>query len=460
MCSILIPGCDGLAAGDFSGADSGQTIEITMFPEQSQHSPVHWSLPNTASEFVSSLDDSTGRDGALPLCLSDSSDISSGLPWDSQGFALGISDETETGVSDTPGLSLPSEPPELDLRDWILRHRAEPPPREDSLDERIGARGPSPQKSVKDPSTTLNHQSRKRECEVPKEKEKWVFSRKIWEAVEEEDHVLLASETKKKQKTAASHQDDNGDCYDGLGGKVKPSDLNEVFHMEEESDYDKEDKLLSIADSETESAVAVDSETEDVSETNNIVERRKTFKNCDSPGLDMSMAAFKEDLLQENKQEDDDLGRAKPFDLNEAVHTKEEFDHNVDTLLTTADSETESTVAVDSETEDGPENNNRVESRKEFPSFLSIGLDMNMAAHKKDSFQENLHVPSPLAKRRTCSSNTSSLREPLSDCGNVVLHQQRSQHSAGEWLCPRTNKKHYKPPLKQLSLDCFLSQPK
>jgi len=262
----------------------------------------------------------------------------------------------------------------------------------------------------------LNHQSRKRECEVPKEKEKWVFSRKIWEAVEEEDHVLLASETKKKQKTAASHQvlpliiifplvvisafgclsqkffmnvnvsfsvcmcciianfislgtmqDDNGDCYDGLGGKVKPSDLNEVFHMEEESDYDKEDKLLTIADSETERAVAVDSETKDVSETNNIVERRKTFQNFHSPGLDMSMAAFKEDSLQENKQEDDDLeGRAKPFDLNQAVHTKEEFDHNVDTSLTTAYSETESTIVVDSEIEDGPENNNRVESRKEF----------------------------------------------------------------------------------------------
>jgi len=38
----------------------------------------------------------------------------------------------------------------------------------------------------------------------------------------------------------------------------------------------------------------------------------------------------------------------------------------VDTSLTTIDSKTESTVVVDSETKDGPENNNRVESRKEF----------------------------------------------------------------------------------------------
>lgn len=434
-----------------------------MLPKHSHHSPVQLSLPNTAPESVSSqlgLDDSTGHDGALPLCSSDSSDISSGLPWDSQGFALGISDETETGVSDTPGLSLPSEPPELDLRDWILRHRAEPPPKEVSLDERIAARGPSLQEAVKHPSITASHQSRKRESEVPKEKEKWVFSRKIWEAVEEEDHVLLASETKKKQKTTASHQDGNGDFADGLGGKAKASDLNEALHIKKVSDYDK-DTLLTIADSETENAVAVNSETEDDSEMNNIVQRRKDIPNFHSPGLDMRMAAFKEDSLQENSQQDDDLeGRAKPFDLNEALHMKEEPDHNEDTSLTTADSETESTVAVDSEKEDEPENNNRLECRKEFPSFHSIGLNMNMAAHKKDSFQENLHASSPLARRRRCSSNTSSLREPLSDCGNVVLRQQKSQHSAGEWLCPRTNKKHYKPPLKQLSLDCFLSQPK
>jgi len=31
----------------------------------------------------------------------------------------------------------------MDLRDWILWHKAKPPPREDSLDERIGAKGPS-----------------------------------------------------------------------------------------------------------------------------------------------------------------------------------------------------------------------------------------------------------------------------------------------------------------------------
>nr|ADE76796.1 unknown [Picea sitchensis] len=435
-----------------------------MPPKRSEHSPVQWSLPNTASEFVSSkleLDDSTGHDGALPLCSFDSSAISSGLPWDSQGFALGISDETETGVSETQGLSLPSEPLELDLRDWILRHRAEPPPREDSLDERIGAKGPSPQKTVKHPLTTISHQSRGRECEVPNVKEKWVFSRKIWEAVEEEEHVLLASETKKKQRTATPHQDDNGDYADGLRAKAKPSDLNEVLHTKEESDYDREESLLTIADSETESAVAVDSETEDDSETNNIVESRKEFPSSHSPGLDMNMAAFNVDSLQENSRKGDDMeGRTKPFDLNEALHTKDESDYNGDTSLTTADSETERTVALDSKKEYEPENNSRVESGKEFPSSHSIGLDMNKAAHKKDSFQENLHVSSPSARRIRCNSSTSSSREPLSDCGNLVLHPQQSQQSAGKWLCPRINKKHFKPPLKQLSLNCWLSQPK
>lgn len=98
------------------------------------------------------------------------------------------------------------EPPELDLRDWILRHRAESPPREDSLDEISGAKEPSSQNSVKHHLTTASHRSRRGECEVPNVKEKWVFSRKNWEAVDEEEQVLLASETKKKQRTATSHQ--------------------------------------------------------------------------------------------------------------------------------------------------------------------------------------------------------------------------------------------------------------
>lgn len=433
-----------------------------MPPKQLQCSPLQWSLPKTASESVSSqleLDDCTEHDGSLPLCSFDSSAISSGLPWDSQGFALGISDETETGVSETQGLSLPSEPPELDLRDWILRHRAEPPSREDSPDERIGAKGPSLQKTGKHPLTTGSHRSSGRECEVPNTKGEWVFSRKNWEGVEEEEHVLLAPETKKKQRTATSHRDNHGDCADDLGGKAKPVDFNEVLHMKEESGYNK-DTLLTIADSETENAVAADSETEDDSETNNIVESRKIFSSSHSMGLDINMG-FKEDSLQENSQEDYDLeGRAKPYDLNEALHTKEESEYNEDTSLTNADSETESAVAADSGKEDEPENNKRVESRKELPSSHSMKLNMDMALDNKDSLQENLHASSHSARRTGCSSNRSSLRQPLSDCGNLVIHPQQSQPSAGKWLCPRTYKKHFKPPLKQLSLDCWLSKPK
>ena len=93
-------------------------------------------------------------------------------------------------------------------------------------------------------------------------------------------------------------QDNHGDCADDLGGKAKPVDFNEVLHMKEESGYNK-DTLLTIADSETENAVAADSEIEDDSETNNIVESRKIFSSSHSMGLDINMG-FKEDSLQEN----------------------------------------------------------------------------------------------------------------------------------------------------------------
>ena len=191
--------------------------------------------------------------------------------------------------------------------------------------------------------------------------------------------------------------------------------------MKEESDYNK-DTLLTIADSETENAVAANSETEDDLETNNIVEIRKIFSSSHSMGLDINMG-FKEDSLQENSQEDYDLeGSAKPYDLNEALHTKEESEYNEDTSLTNVDSETESAVATDSGKEDEPENNKRVQSRKELPCPLSMKLNMDMALDKKDSLQENLHASSHSAKRTRCNSNKSSLREPLSDYGNLVIH--------------------------------------
>ena len=229
--------------------------------------------------------------------------------------------------------------------------------------------------------------------------------------------------------------------------------------MKEESDYNK-DTLLTIVDSETENAVATNSETEDDSETKNIVESRKIFSSSHSMGLDINMG-FKEDSLQENSQEDYDVeGSAKPYDLNEALHTKEESEYNEDTSLTNANSVTESAVAKYSGKEDELENNKRVQSRKELPCPLSMKLNMDMALDKKDSLQENLHVSSHSTRRKICNSNKSSLRELLSDCGNLVIHPQQSQLSAGKWLCPRTYKKHYKPPLKQLSLVRSLSKPK
>ena len=93
-------------------------------------------------------------------------------------------------------------------------------------------------------------------------------------------------------------QDNHGDCADDLGGKAKPVDFNEVLHMKEESDYNK-DTLLAIVDFATENAVAADSEIEDDSKTNNIVESRKIFSSSHSMGLDINMG-FKEDSLQEN----------------------------------------------------------------------------------------------------------------------------------------------------------------
>ena len=115
-------------------------------------------------------------------------------------------------------------------------------------------------------------------------------------------------------------------------------------------------------------------------------------------------------------------GSTKPYDLNEALHTKEESEYNEDTSLTNVDSETESAVAADSEKEDEPENNKRVQSRKELPCPLSMKLNMDMALDKKDSLQENFHASLHSARRTRCNSNRSSLREPLSNCGNLVIH--------------------------------------
>ena len=83
-----------------------------------------------------------------------------------------------------------------------------------------------------------------------------------------------------------------------MGGEAKPVDFNEVLHIKEESDYNK-DTLLTIAYFETENVVAADSETKDDSETNNIVESRKIFSSSHSMGLDINMG-IKEDFLQEN----------------------------------------------------------------------------------------------------------------------------------------------------------------
>ena len=68
-------------------------------------------------------------------------------------------------------------------------------------------------------------------------------------------------------------------------------------------------------------------------------------------------------------------GSAKPYDLNEALHTKEESEYNEDTLLTNADSEIDSAVATDFGKEDELENNKRVQSRKELPCPLSMKLN-------------------------------------------------------------------------------------
>ncbi|GLJ29697.1 hypothetical protein SUGI_0585710 [Cryptomeria japonica] len=392
-------------------------------------------------------------DPRLPSCSFDSSSISLGLPWDSQGFALGI----ETGEFETQGLSLPSEPPELDLRDWILRHRIEPP-HKNSLNEKLG-----------DSYSQLdNTRFKGPPAQIQKDvKEISVFSRKNWDALlfsiddddENKEELYLAS-TLKKQRT--NNQSLSARKIKDVEATTEALILDAVFDqqkMKEESHQRNKENLMFPA--------------LQCCEVEDTIHPTSAKENVVDPGMET------EDTV------------APDSETQGAVDPEYETEDAVD-----PNSGTNNAVNPDSDTEDESEHN-KVESVKKFPSFPRLFISDTRLAKNESSFQEEL-APLPssrtqsfsideftkplsdskkfqaisdigpeekenlfqtdlasMASFRTRISSRGGLRKALADTGNI-----QSQHPADKWLCPRTHKPHFKPPAKQLSLDRWLAPAK
>eukprot|EP01018_Ginkgo_biloba_P001552 Gb_27947 [translate_table: standard] len=413
--------------------------------------------PNTA-ELQSSdleLDESPhlGDDHALPLYSFDSA-VSSGFPLDSQDFALGISEETE--LSGSQALSLPSEPPELDLRDWILRHRIEASP-ENLIHEKSGISlsakpkftGPSLQ--AQSPSA-IHHQTT-REYEVPNVKEKSIFSRKNWEAlvsspdIDNDEQLHSPSRAKKKRRDVCNQADE-------LSGILEPSTNNQAYHsdeLKEETNHaDKEKTSVSLGSEIEEESKNITAEivkefhSSDVLKSS-MVEAETEISSKEKPHISSFTATSSSKWRLLTMQvggipEPSTVNQVSPKDEAEGEHNHGEKQNAV--------------VSLSSETEDEPENNTaEIWEESHGPDLWS---SETIAAEKENLLKEKSSVLSSRPKR--ISNN--SFRRPLSDSGNLLTETQQSREEIVKWRCPKIDKKHFKPPPKQQSLDRWLGQAK
>ncbi|KAH9300366.1 hypothetical protein KI387_011949, partial [Taxus chinensis] len=406
--------------------------------------------PNTAEPFSSPLELHNllfdADDSKLSLCSFDSSSISLGLPWDSQGFALGV----ETGESGTQGLSLPSEPPELDLTDWILRHGIEPP-HEKSHDGKLGNTHSRPGKT----------QFGGPPAEIQKDAKKIsVFSRKNWDllissiGVDNENDELHLPSMPKKQKTSnqslsAKKTKDleiisDALCLDAVSDEDEVNEESDQINKENPAlialHCDTEDTV--VPDSQTEDTIVPDSQTEDTvvpdsqvkdavdldSETENVVARDSETEDAVDPDLDCET----EDELEQNIVENVKEFPSSPCPSISVIELTQKETLFQEKLAPLPSSRTQrsSTYGL-------------TKSLSDFGNFQSIS---ELRSEEKENLFQGELAPMPLFGTR--SSSTDGWRKPLSDSGNFQL-----QHSADKWLCPRIHKKHFKPPATQLSLD-------